>query len=94
MSKIFELFGYPVADQSPEAIETRKNAQCPFMGADCDGGGNRYLSNVNLKQNTELAAFFEGRSSVPSGYVLYNYKLTRRLGLFVQGDCFFWQKVA
>jgi len=67
MSKIFELFGYPVNDQSPEAIETRKNAQCPFMGADCDGGGNRYLSNVNLKQNAELAAFFQGRSTVPSG---------------------------
>lgn len=67
MSKIFELFGYPVDDQSPEAIETRKNAQCPFMGADCDGGGNRYLSNVNLKQNAELANFFQGRSSVPSG---------------------------
>ncbi|NER39282.1 MAG: hypothetical protein F6J93_35925 [Oscillatoria sp. SIO1A7] len=67
MSKIFELFGYPVNDQSPEAIASRKNAQCPFMGADCDGGGNRYLSNVNLKQNAELAAFFQGRSSVPSG---------------------------
>ncbi len=67
MSKIFELFGYPVNDQSPEAIETRKNAQCPFMGADCDGGGNRHLSNINLEQNAELAAFFEGRSSVPSG---------------------------
>lgn len=67
MSKIFELFGYPVDDQSREAIETRKNAQCPFMGADCDGGGNRYLSNVDLEQNAELASFFEGRSSVPSG---------------------------
>ena len=67
MSKIFELFGYPLDDQSPEAIETRKNAQCPFMGADCDGGGNRYLSNVDLKQNAGLAAFFEGHSSVPSG---------------------------
>lgn len=67
MSKIFELFGYPLNDQSPEAIETRKNAQCPFMSADCDGGGNRYLSNVNLEQNAELAAFFPERSSVPSG---------------------------
>ncbi|HRX00459.1 MAG TPA: hypothetical protein P5280_13265, partial [Cyclobacteriaceae bacterium] len=67
MSKIFELFGYPIDDQSPEAIETRKNAQCPFMGADCDGGGNRHLSNVDLKQKVELATFFEGRSSVPSG---------------------------
>jgi hypothetical protein len=67
MSKIFELFGYPLNDQSPEATETRRNAQCPFMGADCDGGGNRYLSNVDLKQNVELATFFQGRSSAPSG---------------------------
>lgn len=67
MSQIFELFGYPVDDQSPEAVKTRKDAQCPFMGADCDGGGNRYLSDVNLEQNAELAAFFEGHHSVPSG---------------------------
>lgn len=67
MSKIFELFGYPVNDQSLEAIETRKSAQCPFMGTACDGGGNRYLSNINLKQNAELAAFFEEQSTVPSG---------------------------
>lgn len=67
MSKIFELFGYPIDDQSHEAIETRQNAQCPFMGASCDGGGNRHLSNVNLKQHGELAVFFQGRNSVPSG---------------------------
>ena len=67
MSKIFELFGYPLDDQSPEAIEARQNAQCPFMSTDCDGGGNRHLSNINLKQNEELAAFFPKRSIVPSG---------------------------
>lgn len=67
MSKIFELFGYPLDDQSPEAIQTRKNAQCPFMGAHCDGGGNRYLSSVDLKRNADLATFFEEQSSVPSG---------------------------
>lgn len=67
MSKIFELFGYPVDDQSHEAVEARKNAHCPFMGADCDGGGNRHLSNINLKQNNNLAVFFQGHSFVPSG---------------------------
>lgn len=67
MSKIFELFGYPIEDHSPEAIEARRNIRCPFMGADCDGGGNRHLSNVSLKQNAELALFFQKRDSVPSG---------------------------
>jgi hypothetical protein len=37
------------------------------MDAECDGGGNRYLSHINLKQNDELAAFFPGRNFVPSG---------------------------
>ncbi len=67
MSKIFELFGYPLSDNSHEALQNRANAQCPFMGADCDGGGNRYLSNINLENNPKLAKFFNGRTSVPSG---------------------------
>lgn len=67
MSKIFELFGYPINDHSPEAIKARQNAECPFMGTDCDGGGNRHLSNINLKQNVELATFFQKHDFVPSG---------------------------
>jgi len=37
------------------------------MGADCDGGGNRYLSTIDLTKKPELADFFENRASVPSG---------------------------
>lgn len=67
MSKIFELFGYPLSENSLEAQETRKKALCPFMGSECDGGGNRYLSSVNLKNNAELAVFFDNLESVPAG---------------------------
>ena len=56
MSKIFELFGYPLADASEEATRTRKRAWCPFMDTRCDGGGNRQMSVVDLstKQTTTL----------------------------------------
>ncbi len=37
------------------------------MGANCDGGGNRYLSNINLENNPKLAELFNDRASIPSG---------------------------
>lgn len=37
------------------------------MDAPCDGGGNRYLSTINLSENKELSAYFNGRESIPSG---------------------------
>lgn len=37
------------------------------MGLDCDGGGNRYLSNVNLKGKRDLQRFFGRRGQVPAG---------------------------
>lgn len=40
MPTIYDLFGYPMDDQSETAENTRKARQCPFMGAVCDGGGN------------------------------------------------------
>jgi hypothetical protein len=58
MPKIFELFGYPLADDSKAANDARKTAHCSFMGRECDGGGNRYLSNLNLIRNAELRRFF------------------------------------
>jgi len=67
MSKILELFGYPLNDNSPEADTCRREARCPFMGADCDGGGNRHLSNVKLENKEEMQSYFEGRTFVPSG---------------------------
>lgn len=40
------------------------------MGRECDGGGNRYLSEIDLgdlKYSDELKEYFKGRETVPSG---------------------------
>lgn len=67
--KIFEIFGYPIEDKSEGAESSRKAAQCPFMGCDCDGGGNRHLSKIDLTGSgkKELKEYFTGRSSIHSG---------------------------
>ena len=67
MPKIFELFGFPLNVDTPEAQQHRLSATCPFMGCDCDGGGNRYLSNINLNQNLELKAIWPARDEIVSG---------------------------
>lgn len=67
MSQIFELFGYLLSDNSQEAVQARRHARCPFMGTDCDGGGNRPSSNVDLEHHPQLAEFFENQTAVPSG---------------------------
>lgn len=53
MSKIFELFGYRLDAWGEEAQANCAKAWCPFMGAECDGGGNRYASAIELKQHPE-----------------------------------------
>lgn len=67
MSKIFEIFGYPVNDRSLEAEESRRTARCPFMGQERDGGGNRYSSSVVVKGNQALEDFFGSREKVAAG---------------------------
>lgn len=70
MPKLFEIFGYRVDDRSQEAESNRQAARCPFMDCDCDGGGNRYLSQIDLndlKYSDELKDYFKGRTTVPSG---------------------------
>ncbi|MFA4982596.1 MAG: hypothetical protein WC588_00090 [Candidatus Micrarchaeia archaeon] len=67
MPKIFEIFGYPLKDRSKEAEECRMAAMCPFSCVDCDGGGNRYLSNVKTEGNERLKKYFRGKKEVPSG---------------------------
>lgn len=65
MSKIFELYGYPLSDRSEEAENNRKQAMCPFMGATCDGGGNRYSSGIDLsspRTSDELKTYFNRNS--------------------------------
>lgn len=67
MPKIYELLGYPVEDKSPEVVESRKKAYCPFIASKCDGGGNRFMSEIDLRQHKELQAMFPDMEHVPSG---------------------------
>lgn len=67
MPKIFELLGYPISDNSDEVKQSRSKAYCPFISGTCDGGGNRYMSDIDLKEHPELAEMFPGMSRVPSG---------------------------
>jgi len=67
MPKIFELFGFPVELKTKEAIECRKAGKCPFMGSECDGGGNRYASHIELSSHPELKKFFGTKDYIPSG---------------------------
>lgn len=69
-SQIYELFGFPLADQGAEALKHRKQCLCPFMGQLCDGGGNRYQSFLHLdaKQDPKLVSFFNGKTAdIPAG---------------------------
>ena len=67
MPKLFEIFGYPISDRSEEAELNRRAARCPFMNRDCDGGGNRYLSQIDLSRNAALKAIFPDHSKVAAG---------------------------
>ncbi|OQY50130.1 MAG: hypothetical protein B6247_22070 [Candidatus Parabeggiatoa sp. nov. 2] len=37
------------------------------MDGECDGGGNRNLSHIDLSKNTALKSYFLGREIIPSG---------------------------
>lgn len=67
MPQIFEIFGYPIDDNSELAKKARSSASCPFLGADCDGGGNRHLSRIDLTKRPVLQKFFPDRGSVHAG---------------------------
>ena len=67
MSKIFELYGYRLDSWTEKASENCSKAWCPFMDAECDGGGNRYSSALNLTANPRLATKFPGKATVQSG---------------------------
>lgn len=67
MPQIYELLGYPVSDQSEKVTESRRRAFCPFMNSTCDGGGNRFMSEISLKEHPELQSFFPSLDRIPSG---------------------------
>ena len=66
-SQIFELFGYPVDTWSPAAQANLATCNCPFMDAECDGGGNRFSSGVRLSASHPLKRHFKGKSDVQAG---------------------------
>jgi hypothetical protein len=67
MPTIFEIFSYPITYNSAAAVAARSSAHCSFMNAECDGGGNRDLSTVDLSKNEDLAAYFPGKNHVCAG---------------------------
>ena len=67
MSKIFEIFGYPLTSSHSDAIDCRTRAWCPFMESECDGGGNRYLSALKLRNHPQLAEQFPEKEIVQVG---------------------------
>lgn len=67
MSKIFELYGYRLDCWNEEAAKNRAMAWCPFMDAECDGGGNRYLSALDLRKNAKLKKYFPGKNVAQAG---------------------------
>ena len=67
MPKIYELLGYPVDDNSPAVVKSRKKAYCPFISDMCDGGGNRFMSDIDLSKHDKLKELFPGLNRIPSG---------------------------
>jgi hypothetical protein len=67
MSKIFELYGYRLDCWNNKSEANMKNVFCPFMNSECDGGGNRYLSAINLKTNPKLTEKIKGKNIIQAG---------------------------
>lgn len=68
MPEIFELFGIPLHDRSAPAESIRKARKCPFMNEICDGGGNRYQTEIPLTSTELLTHYFNsGITSVVPG---------------------------
>ncbi len=66
-SQVFELFGYPVDNWNETSAANMRQCHCPFMDAECDGGGNRYISSIDLSKNKGLRVLFPDKSIVQAG---------------------------
>lgn len=67
MSKIFELYGHRLDCWNPVAEQNLRRAWCPFMDAECDGGGNRFQSAIDLRSNPELSAKIPSKETIQVG---------------------------
>jgi len=67
VSKIFELYGYRLDHWNSEAENNLSRAWCPFMDAECDGGGNRFQSAIDLRTSPELQAKIPNKDIIQVG---------------------------
>ena len=67
MSKIYELYGYRLNQWNEQAEHNLSKAWCPFMNAECDGGGNRFQSAIDLKKNPALSMRIPDKETVQVG---------------------------
>lgn len=65
--KVFELYGYPVDSWSNEARKNLSRCHCPFMNAECDGGGNRFSSGITLTDAHPLKRYFPSKRQIQAG---------------------------
>lgn len=66
-TKVFELYGYPVDSWSSEAQNNLSHCHCPFMNAECDGGGNRFSSSIVLTDAHRLKRYFPFKRQIQAG---------------------------
>jgi hypothetical protein len=59
MSLIAELFRHSVAHPSQEASSNLAKAHCPHLRDTCDGGGNRDMARLTLRDDPGLRARFD-----------------------------------
>jgi hypothetical protein len=67
VSKIVELYGYRLDHWNKEAEKNLSHAWCPFMNAECDGGGNRYQSAIDLRNNPALKKRIPEKDTIQCG---------------------------
>lgn len=67
MPTIYEVFGFLPNDVSDPARKARYNALCPYTGSQCDGGGNRHQTKINLEASELRSSFHPELSSVVPG---------------------------
>lgn len=66
-SQIFELYGYPVDSWNSNSAANLSECKCPFMNAECDGGGNRFSSGIILTQHHPLSKYFRDKKQIQAG---------------------------
>jgi len=67
MSKIYELYGHRLDRWNREAERNLSRAWCPFMDAECDGGGNRFQSAIDLRTKPDLKARIPNKDIIQVG---------------------------